>query len=235
MVVRIDPTQPSLALLSLPRDLWVAIPDIGEGKINSAYVLGQRIGNGAGVAAATVGRALGIRIDHTAVIDFEGFRNVVDALGGIPVNVSRELYDPQFPTDDYGATTVQFLPGTEVMDGARALTYSRIRRPDSDFARMQRQQAVVLGMVRRVQQRGALKNMQEADKLTAALQPFVRTDLPRSDVVDLLWSMRSLNVDMIKRMTLDASLLRETTIGGSYALIANAQDLYELGARLSSP
>ncbi len=230
LVARINPEQRTAALLSLPRDLWVAIPGIGEGKINSAYVLG-----GAQTAAATVGQALGIPIDHTVVVDFKGFRGLIDALGGITVDVARELYDPKFPTDDYGIKEAHFLPGPQVMDGETALTYSRIRHPDSDFARMRRQQAVLLGIARRLGKLGAFQTLHESDRLTGALAPYVRTTLDRGTAAQLLWSQRTMDPANVRRLVLDGSMLQETTIGGSYALWAEPATLRSLGAQLLAP
>jgi len=235
MVVRVDPARQRFAMLSLPRDLWVAIPNYGEGKINSAYVLGQQSGKGTAVAAATVANALGIRIDYTATVDFQGFSALVDALGGVPVDVPRELYDAKFPTIDYGYTVAHFVPGLERMNGTRALTYSRIRHPDSDFQRMRRQQAVALGMGRQFRERGALANIHEADQLTAALAPFVRTNMPRGEALRLMWELRGFDMSTARRIVVDTTIVGEATIGGSYALVANDSSLRAVGAQLTAP
>jgi LCP family protein required for cell wall assembly len=230
VVAHIDPERQTAALLSLPRDLWVAIPGIGEGKINGAYVQG-----GAQTAAATVGQALGVKIDHTVVIDFAGFRSLIDALGGITVDVPRELYDSKFPTDDYGIVEAHFLPGPQLMDGKQALTYSRIRHPDSDFARMRRQQAVLIGISAKLRKLGAFQSLHEADRLTGALVPYVRTSLGRGTAAQLLWSLRGLDPAGVGRLILDGGMLQETTIGGSYALVADSGTLHSLGAQLTAP
>jgi polyisoprenyl-teichoic acid--peptidoglycan teichoic acid transferase len=235
LLARIDPGRQTMALLSLPRDLWVAIPGYGEGKVNSAYFLGQQSGKGAAVAAATIANTLGIRIDYTATVGFEGFRALVDTLGGIPVDVPRELYDPKYPTEDYGYTTAHFTPGLERMTGARALMYGRIRHPDSDFQRIRRHQALALGIVRQFRERGALQNMQEADKLTAALEPFVRTNLPRAEALQLMWSLRGLDLGSVKRLVVDPAIVHEATIGGAYALVADSAALRGMGAHLVAP
>jgi polyisoprenyl-teichoic acid--peptidoglycan teichoic acid transferase len=169
------------------------------------------------------------------VVDFEGFRGLVDALGGIRIDVPKELYDPEFPTEDFGYTVAHFLPGEQVMDGARALMYSRIRHPDSDFERMRRQQAVVVGIAERLRERGVLKNLREADRITTALRPYIQTDLPRPLALNLLWSMRSVDVSAVKRITVDTSLLAETSVYGSYAIIAEPSTLHDLGAQLVAP
>lgn len=232
MLMRLDPEHQAVTLLSLPRDLWVPIPNFGEGKIDTAYFLGEQYDEGAAVAAQTISEALAINIDRTVVVDFEGFRGLIDALGGIRIDVPRELYDPEFPTEDYGYTVAHFLPGEQTMDGAQALMYSRIRHPDSDFERMRRQQAVVVGVAERLRERGVLRNLREADRITSALRPYIHTDLPRPLALNLLWSMRSVDVSMVKRITADTSLLTETYVGDAYALIAEPSTLHDLGAQL---
>lgn len=231
-VVRFDPEQKRLAMLSLPRDLWVGLPGAGEGKINSAYFLGELQGKGPALARDTVAQALGIQIDYTVVVDFTGFRSLIDALGGVPVEVPRELYDPRFPTDDYGYTIAHFKPGTEVMDGERALMFSRIRHPDSDFERMRRQQLVLIGIAHKLRERGALANVHEADRLTAALRPYVRTDIPAELALSLLWDMRTIDPATVERYVVDGSMLTEGSIGGAYVLMADQNVLRGMGAKL---
>ncbi len=232
MVVRLDVDTQKVALLSLPRDLWVPISGFGEGKIDSAYFLGELTGEGAAVATRTVSQVLGIEIDRTAVVNFDGFRSLIDAVGGITIDVPTELYDANFPTDDYGYTVVHFESGPQKMDGERALIYSRIRHPDSDFERARRQQSVVLAIAQKLRARGVLRNLHDADRLTTAVRPFMHTDLPRAMALNLLWSMRSADVSNVERITIDTSQLSESNIGGAYALIAEPSVLQSLGVQL---
>jgi polyisoprenyl-teichoic acid--peptidoglycan teichoic acid transferase len=232
VVVRLDPERQYAAFLSLPRDLWVPIPGAGEGKINSAYFIGETQGNGPALARDTISSILGIAIDYTVVADFAGFRSVIDMLGGVPVEIPREIYDAQFPTEDYGYTVAHFQAGMEVMNGERALTFSRIRHPDSDFERMRRQQLVLLGIGQKLGERGVLTNLHEADAITAALRPYVRTDMPPELTLGLMWSMRSLDPSTIKRLVLDGSMASEGMLGGAYVLLADQSVLNSLGAQL---
>jgi LCP family protein required for cell wall assembly len=232
LVAHLDPEQSSLSMLSLPRDLWVNIPGAGEGKINSAFVIGEQVGEGASLAKETVGEAIGVSIDYVVVMDFTGFRSLVDALDGITINVPTELYDPHFPTEDYGYRVAHFLPGSQRMDGEQALTYSRIRHPDSDFQRMRRQEMVVLAMARKLRERGMLRNLREADELTSALRPYMRTDMSPSVALNLLFAMRSVDLASAQYIAADGSMLIETNIGGAYAVYADKSVLHSLGAQL---
>jgi LCP family protein required for cell wall assembly len=238
IIAHIDPVSGTVALLSLPRDLWVSIPGYVDGKINGAFYYGERNSpNGGGMALAkqTLGDALGITVDQAVVIDFNGFRSLIDALGGITVDVPKEIYDPQFPTDDYGYTVAHFLVGPQLMDGPTALMYSRVRHPDSDFERMKRQQLVLVGIARRLQERGLLQNLHNADQLAQSLAPFVHTDMPADQVLALLWAMRGVDPGAVRRNTVDGSQLWETTIGGAYALVPQQGVLQTMGQLLLSP
>jgi len=236
MLARLDPERGDIALLSLPRDLWTAIPGFGESKINAAFFFGSRqMGSGLQLAKQTVSGALGIPIDYAVAIDFAGFRSLVDTIGGISVDVPVELYDGSFPTDDYGYMVAHFLPGPQTMDGARALVYARTRHPDSDFERMKRQQLVLLGILQRIRERGALANLHEADTLTAALQPFVHTDVPPAEALALVWRLRDLDGAAVRRFSVDASMLYTSSASGSFALIAPDGVLAEMGRKLLEP
>ena len=237
MLVRLDPQAKSASLLSMPRDMWVPIPGYGEGKINGAFYYGERStpGGGLRMAKETLGQAFGVHIDHAVVIDFNGFRSLVDALDGITVDVPKEIYDGRFPTDDYGYTVAHFLAGPQQMDGATALMYARTRHPDSDFERIKRQQLVLLGIARKLKERGVLQNLHEADLLTQALVPFVTTDMPPDVVLSLLWNMRDVDPASVQRFTVDSSLLWETSVGGAYALVPREGTLKTLGQKLLAP
>lgn len=202
LVARIDPARGRVALLSLPRDLWVAIPGHGSNRVNGAYLWGERDGPpGAGMALAraSVEQLLGIPIDHVAVADFRGFAGLVDAIGGVTVDVERELFDPRFPTADRGTRSVRFAAGPQRMDGVTALTYARIRHPDSDFERGRRQQAVLLAIAERVRERGDLANLLAAERASAALVGFVQTDMPPEQMLALAWALRDLDMAAVER------------------------------------
>ncbi|HEX8968206.1 MAG TPA: LCP family protein, partial [Chloroflexota bacterium] len=113
-----DRSTPRLALLSIPRDLWVAIPGYAEERINAAYEFG-----GSQTAKQTVSNVLAARVDRYAVIGLQGVRDVVDAVGGIDVTVPQAIHDDTYPTDNYGYQTVDIAAGRQHMDGDTALKY----------------------------------------------------------------------------------------------------------------
>lgn len=218
----------------MPRDLWLNIPGYGESKVNGAFYQGEIAQPGGGIQTAkqTLNNAFNVPIDYAIVIDFAGFRSLIDALGGITVDVPKELYDGRFPTDDYGYTVAHFLPGPQEMDGATALMFARIRHPDSDFERIKRQQLVLLGITRKIQERGALQNLHEADLLTAALTPYIQTDMPPDLVLSMLWNSREIDPAKVRRYTVDGSMVWETSVNGAYALVPQQGILPALGQKL---
>ena len=145
MVVSIDPNTHTASMLGIPRDLWVPIPLPNNGvlhdRINTANVYGvmrNLPGGGAQLAKDTVSYNLGVKIHYFLMIDFQGFRNIIDALGGIDVYLDKPLVDYEYPTDNYGYMTVSIPAGNQHLDGERALQYARSRHSDSDFGRIGR-------------------------------------------------------------------------------------------------
>jgi LCP family protein required for cell wall assembly len=147
LLVRTDPSKHRLTYLSIPRDLRVDIPGFGSGKINAANQYG-----GPALTLATVRRLTGIPIHHVVMVDFDGFKDLIDALGGIEVTVPKPILSNKFdcPYPPKRCQTWEgwrFGKGKQHMDGRRALIYSRIRTnqldpSDSDISRTSRQQAV---------------------------------------------------------------------------------------------
>jgi LCP family protein required for cell wall assembly len=238
IVARIDPERGRVALLSLPRDLWVEIPGYGAARINAAHVWGIIYNDpegGMGLARRTVGNLLGIPIDYTMMIDFAGFIGAIDALGGVDVDVTKELYDDAFPTMDYGYTVAHFLPGRQRMDGATALMYSRIRHPDSDFERMRRQQAVLGGVLGRLREQDAAASLKSLEAVTAALRGFVQTDIPEDRLIGLAWALRDFAPERIERYVLDENMVSLGIGADQYAEVAQPGAVESLAQQLLGP
>ena len=203
MLMRMMPDTQQISLLSIPRDLMVDIPGYGVARINAAHVYGdvyRSLGGGMSLAAQTVSNVVGVPIDYTVVIDFQGFISAIDAIGGVSVSVPKSLYDAKFPTMEYGIKEVSFAPGQTTMDGYTALVYSRIRHPDNDFERMTRQQAVLKAIMQRIQQGGFLEQVDTTADITDALVRHVRTDAPRDVIITLAWHMRNTSVESVRSL-----------------------------------
>jgi polyisoprenyl-teichoic acid--peptidoglycan teichoic acid transferase len=160
IVARVDPGLRRVALLSLPRDLIVEIPGYGYSRINAAYVYGElypELGGGTALIRQTVSQLLDVPINYSVMVDFDGFIGLIDAIGGIDIEVPTALYDAAYPTMDYGYQVVAFDPGLQHMDGSRALQYARIRHMDSDFQRARRQQAIMLAAAQQLRGQNPLQ------------------------------------------------------------------------------
>ena len=146
ILAAIDTDHHAVRLLSIPRDLLVSIPGYGAGhRVNEAYTIGETQhlqGGGAGLAVRTVEQLTGVRIPYYAVITFDGFRQGVDAVGGVTIDVERPITDHDYPGDHYEYIPVYIPAGRQLMSGEQGLEYVRSRHDDplSDFGRNQRQQ-----------------------------------------------------------------------------------------------
>lgn len=155
MLVRTDPKRGRLAFLSIPRDLRVGIPGVGENKVNAAMQMG-----GSALAIETVRELTGVPINHIVLIDFDDFKGLIDAVGGITVDVPKPILSNAFdcPYSEERCQTWKgwrFGKGEQKMDGRRALVYSRIRQnqldpAENDITRTERQQRVLQALTRRI-------------------------------------------------------------------------------------
>lgn len=179
----------AVGAVSLPRDLWIALPDVGtlheEGRtharLSSVVRVGElRLGKGMGLdlLRLTLEQELGIRIDRYVQVDLQGFIEAVDAVGGVDVDVQCPIQDC-FWLDgtDQACTPLDVEAGRVHMDGETALLYARSRHGTGDFDRTRRQQTVVLALARKAKKRG-LKGLR---RTWDAVSPHVETDLDFND------------------------------------------------------
>ncbi len=242
ILARINAAAGWISLLSIPRDTQVELPGVGETKINVAYGQGYARAEelyGAGVSPAQGGMALaaqqveqflglgdwGQRVHYTAQINFEGFVGIIDALGGITIDVPYHIVDNAYPTPDFGYMRVEFLPGPQEMDGQTALIYARTRHSDSDFGRAERQQQVLRAVVAELQARGW------AGRVAAV--PEVLSGLTGEDggTPPVLTTMPFDRPDMLLGLTLLAGRLDSDNIGRTQISPENVQ-VTEIGSNL---
>jgi LCP family protein required for cell wall assembly len=207
MLASIDPVNHTAALLSIPRDLWVDIPNQGAMKVNAAWETGEfnyigKIAPGstnphamqAGFTEAdqTVESVLGVTIDYNVIIDFAAFQQAVNTVGGVTVNVPTELYDPTMAWENHN-NPVLAQAGVQTFAGDQALNYVRSRETSSDFARAQRQRAVMLALKQKVETLGTLGNPLKISGLMSAFGNNVATDLNLSDASRLYSIVSGIN------------------------------------------
>jgi LCP family protein required for cell wall assembly len=242
ILARINAPAGWISLLSIPRDTQVELPDVGQTKINVAYGQGYAHAEdlyGADVSPAQGGMALaaqsveqflglgewGQRVHYTAQINFDGFVGIIDALGGITIDVPYHIVDNAYPTPDYGYMRIEFQPGPQEMDGQTALIYARTRHADSDFGRAERQQQVLRAIVAELQARGW------AGRVAAV--PEVLGGLTGEDggTPPVLTTMPFDRPDMLLGLTLLAGRLDAENIGRTQISPENVQ-VTEIGSNL---
>jgi len=151
ILLSIDPTTHTAAVLSIPRDLWVTIPGYDfEARINTAHFYGDLRsypGGGPALAMATVQAVFDLPIQYYIRFNFAGFEKLIDAIGGIDLNVEAPIDDPLYPDSGYGYAPLHIDAGYQHMDGQLALKYARTRHGgQEDFDRMRRQQQVIMAV-----------------------------------------------------------------------------------------
>ena len=181
MVATIDPAKNEAALLSIPRDTRVAIPKNGYDKINAAYAYG-----GEKLTQRTVEDLLGIRIDHYIIINTRAFQKIVDAIGGIDINVEKRMYYED-PWDDDGGLIIDLRPGMQHMDGKTAVTYVRYRDEEGDIGRVRRQQKFMRACVDAVTTPAILPRL---PAIIASVIDSVKTDLSVRQLLEFAGTLK---------------------------------------------
>lgn len=183
IVVTIDPLTKQVGMLTLPRDLLVTIPGLGDRKINAAYSHGSmRDITGPGLVQASVEYNFGIPIHYFAEVDLEGFEQAIDTIGGVTIDVQSPIKDDEYPGEAFNYTRAYFPSGLQHMDGATALRFSRTRHDDNDFARGNRQQQMLMSLREQAIQ---LNLITKANQLLKDLGGTVRTDLSPTETLQL--------------------------------------------------
>lgn len=209
LLFTLEPSTKRVGILSLPRDLWVPLPGIGQGKINSANALAEKRqpGSGGDYARRTISELLGLPVDYYVRVDFSAFKTLIDDVGGVTVNVEREFADFAYPTDDALFKTVRFDKGWQTMNGETALEFVRSRHGNnnegSDFARSARQQKVLLALKEKIVSFDTLLNPSRVAGILETLQSHVITDLELWEVVKLAKIMKQIDPAKLVRHVLD--------------------------------
>ena len=191
IIAAVRPGIGQVTLISVPRDLYVYIPTVGMDRVNAAYeygIMNHYPGGGMALLKDTILYNLGIRIDHLAIIDFDGFRQVVDTLGGLDVPVycaytDWHLNDPGLDPNDVNNWSLFTVgPGLVHMNGDLALWYARSREKSSDFDRGRRSQEVIRALYTRAIQTNAISKIPQ---LYNDFSSAVITDLKLDGILQL--------------------------------------------------
>ena len=179
LLVRTDPSHHLISMLSIPRDLYVPIPGHGTNKINAAFAFG-----GPPLLIRTVNKLTSLKVNHVVLVDFAGFRKLIDDLGGITiVNPTKIVSSENF--DGHGW---QFGKGPIHLDGRRALAYARIRHTtnaaDTDISRTERQQRVLQALMHELIKPSSLLHLPSVGR--SVVKPLA-TDLSANELLGMGW------------------------------------------------
>lgn len=230
MVLSIDPVNKKIAMLSIPRDLYVKIPDVGYNKINYAHAYGEQNlkdeGGGPVLTKKTVSKILDLPIHYYVRLDFSGFIKFIDTLGGVDINVDKALSDPYYPASnmvDYDPFYV--ASGQQHMNGTTALKYARSRETTSDFDRSRRQQQVMVAARDKALSVGILGNAKKVSEIIGILGDHLRTDIQFWEMEKLFALAKDIDISNVVSKVLDNStdgLLTSDQIAGGYYLVPKA-------------
>jgi len=201
ILMRIDPESKQATMLSIPRDLWVPIPNVGYGKISTAYQMG-----GAQGAIAAVESNFKVRVDDYVWIGLNGLVNLINRLGGVNVQVTNPVMDDFYPSDlnsagnPYDYYRVAVLPGATHLDGVHALQYVRSRHGDvrGDFARSERQQQLLLS----IKAQASHLNVADLPTLASAFNGEIKSSIGVDRLRPLLSIANDFNGSNIHRVVL---------------------------------
>jgi LCP family protein required for cell wall assembly len=219
MLASIDPVNHTAALLSVPRDMWVTIPGKGSMKINAAYATAKQAyerknnvkdsdskATEAGFTSIdqTIEKVLGVPVHYNLLVNFQAFRQAVDTVGGVTIDVPEDLYDPTMAWEN-NKNPYLARAGEQHFDGIHALIYARSRETSSDFARGERQRAVLLALKEKAVTAGVIANPAKLSKLMGAFGNNVQTDLGLGDASRLYSIVKKINNSNIKSVSLAGS------------------------------
>ena len=217
-VVMFDSKTKSASLLSIPRDTRVRIPGHGWDKINHAYAYGGRE-----LTQKTTEELLGLKINNYVMVDFKGFTGLVDAIGGIDIDVEKDMYYH----DTWDGFTIDLKKGRQHLDGKTAIQYVRYRDEEGDIGRIRRQQHFLMAVYDKITSADMLLHI---PGLAKQLTSMVKTDLPLSDMVELGKALHA----MVKEKGLSMAMVPGTPkyIDGISYWLPDITDLREMMVKM---
>ena len=179
-VVMLEKSKKNATLLSVPRDTRVKIKGHGWDKINAAFAYG-----GQKLTQETVQDFLGIKLNNYVVVDFQGFIGLVDAVGGVDINVEKRMYY----YDPYANFEIDLKPGKQHLDGKTAMQYVRYRDEEGDIGRIRRQQKFIMALYQEIASKNIIAKVPGISK---QIMSMVKTDLSLKEMVELGNVMRDM-------------------------------------------
>jgi LCP family protein required for cell wall assembly len=231
-IVSIDTDGEGVGVLSLPRDLYVNIPDRGRDRINLVFAYGSTQGErgAAELLQQTFLDNFGIQVDHYIYLDFMMFVTLIDKIGGIDVVVPYNIDDPLYPDEEFGYDPFFLEAGLQHLDGETALKYVRTRHETNDFYRARRQHQVMLAVRDRVLDFDLLPNLvTQIPSLWKSLAGSYKTDFSPEDVAALALQLKDIDEEAIRLGVVDeTATLEHVTPEGASVLVPDTAKVNEL-------
>lgn len=184
MVATLDTESGKGALLSVPRDTRLAIDGHGYDKANHAYAFG-----GHALSMSTVEKLLGVPMDHYIIVNTSAFERIIDAIGGVDINVEKRMHYED-PWDDNGGLVIDLYPGEQHMDGKKAIQYVRYRDGEGDIGRIGRQQKFMQAVLAKVISPEILPRL---PKLIEEVSSAVKTDMSLTEMLDFAQRLKGIH------------------------------------------
>jgi LCP family protein required for cell wall assembly len=243
IIASIKPSTGEVAMISIPRDLGVRIPNRGIQKINHASAYGEleRKHWGGAFATEVVQETFKLDIHYYIRVDFLAFEEIIDIMNGVTIQVERAFTDTEYPTANYGYQVVSFKAGEQTMDGKKALQFARSRHGNngegSDFARARRQQQVLLAIKQKALSFETLANPVRINNIINTLDSHITTNMEFSDIIALLRIAREANTEDVTLLVLDNAidgfLNSGTTPGGAFILSPKTGNFDDINATIA--
>jgi LCP family protein required for cell wall assembly len=207
MTMSIDTKNKKISLLSLPRDFYANIPETSYyTKINSIYQYGISNKDEIGPIKKTVEEITGNPIHYFMILDFDGFKKIIDDIGGVNVTVERDIYDASYPGPNYSYETFEIKKGTHLLNGETALKYVRERHddPEGDFGRAKRQQQVMQSAKNKVFSLKTFLNPITLNNILNDLGDNVKTDVGLDEIEGFIDLSKKCDTQNITNIVVDA-------------------------------
>lgn len=243
LVVSISHETKEVSMISLPRDLWVKPPNIQPNKINTLHKISTKVYGGDEygyiLPKTTIESMLDMQIHYFALVDFYGVKDIINALGGVDVDVERAFTDKQYPDGNFGYQTISFEEGVQLMDGEKALQYIRSRHApgeSGDFFRSKRQHRLLQALKSKAMSFSTLFKIQG---IFEAAFDNSTTNITMCEIIRLAAIAPEFNTDVIHSLTLDdgpngvlytpTMEIREASYNGQYVLLPDGNNYKIIG------
>jgi len=208
LIAQIKPDPLKINLISIPRDLWVRVPQSQNfTKINTLYAFGKASKNqdyGISLAKQKIEEITALKIDYYFLIDMSVVKQIIDDLGGVNVWIAKDIYDPQFPGPNHSYETFEIKAGWRYLDGETASKYMRTRHSSQgDFDRIQRQQQVLEALKQRLMGLNPISDLPPLLKIAEKFWSNIQTNIPLTQLPGLWQIAKQISPEEVNNIVID--------------------------------